>query len=311
MKKFLFLFVILAFCFLLLIFLYNIADIPYNHYLRAIQDKQKLLMETPEPRIILAGGSNLAFGIESELLKEKLKCNPVNLGLHAGINYEYQIKSIIPGIKENDIIILIPEYEHFFESDLITNELLMIYSIDKKSFSSYNYYEKLRLASMAFFSQVQRNIRQKYNGYEVYPVDSIYRRSGFNRFGDLMSYYSFHPNEQEIFIKTCIPFTEGNKFFEFTDLLIKEAGKRKARVYLTYPCLAKGSYCKESVDSYKKAITKKYESLIIGEPEDFIFEDSLFFDNRYHMNEQGKKIRTAKLIELIENMSGKTGKIIF
>ncbi len=299
MKKIVLLFVFLIFCVSLFIYLYTFIEIPNNHYLRAIQDKQKLLNETPSPRIVLVGGSNLALGIESEQFKEKLNLNPINLGLHADLGYEYMIKSTIPGIKENDIIILIPEYEYILEKDFRTKELLMAYTIESESFCFYNYYERLNIASLSFFGQIQRNIRQRYNGYDAYPIDTIYNREGFNSFGDLVNYYSFQKNKKPLFDKICFFTVKQKQYFEFNDLLISEAKMRNATVYITYPCLPKSVYCKKSVDSYKEAITEKYESIIIGTPEDFIFDDSLFFDSRYHMTEEGKKTRTAKLSELI------------
>ena len=306
MKKIVSLFVFLVFWICLFIYLFNFIEIPNNHYLRAIQDKQNLLNKTPSPRIVLVGGSNLALGIESEQFKKKLNLNPINLGLHADLGYEYMIKSIIPGIKENDIIILIPEYEYILEKEFRTKELLMAYTIERKSFSFYNYYEQLNIASLSFFGQIQRNIRQRYNGYEAYPIDTIYNRAGFNAFGDLVNYYSFERTNKHAFEKICFFTVKQNKYFEFNDLLISEAKRKKAKVYLTYPCLPKSVYCKKSVDSYKEAINEKYKSIIIGSPEDFIFDDSLFFDSRYHMTQEGKIKRTAKLTELIKNTFGES-----
>ena len=41
-------------------------------------DKDSLLKNTPSPRIVLVGGSNTSFSIDSQILKDSLHLNPVN-----------------------------------------------------------------------------------------------------------------------------------------------------------------------------------------------------------------------------------------
>jgi hypothetical protein len=53
--------------------------------------KDNLLKKTNNPRIIFVGGSNLSFGINSKVIKDSLKLNPINTAIHASIGLEKMI----------------------------------------------------------------------------------------------------------------------------------------------------------------------------------------------------------------------------
>ena len=57
---------------------------PSDTYLAAVADKSRLLAESDSPRIVLVGDSNLAFGVDSNVLKAGLdgRYHPVNMGLN-------------------------------------------------------------------------------------------------------------------------------------------------------------------------------------------------------------------------------------
>ena len=52
-----------------------------DSYLAAILEKDRLIRNTPSPKIILVGGSNLAFGIDSKAIEDSLGLHVVNMGL--------------------------------------------------------------------------------------------------------------------------------------------------------------------------------------------------------------------------------------
>ena len=79
-------------------------------YLQAYNKKCQLLEDTPSPRIIFVGGSNLAFGLDSQRIKDSLNINVINYGLHAGIGLKYMIDDISTYARKGDIIVFAPEY---------------------------------------------------------------------------------------------------------------------------------------------------------------------------------------------------------
>lgn len=76
--------------------------------------KDSRLKSTPSPRIIFIGGSNLSFGLNSQTIKDELNLNPINTAIHVNIGLNYMLSNTIQYVKRKDIIILVPEYEHFY-----------------------------------------------------------------------------------------------------------------------------------------------------------------------------------------------------
>jgi hypothetical protein len=53
--------------------------------------KHKRLAAAPSPRLILVGGSNVLFGIDSAMIERETDFNPVNMGLIGGLRLEYML----------------------------------------------------------------------------------------------------------------------------------------------------------------------------------------------------------------------------
>lgn len=90
------------------------SEMSKNYLLFAQREKNNLLANTPGQRIIFVGGSNLSFGLNSRIVKDSLHLNPVNAALHAGVGLTYMLSNIVDYIRENDIVVLSPEYQQFY-----------------------------------------------------------------------------------------------------------------------------------------------------------------------------------------------------
>ena len=89
-----------------------------GHYVAAIIDKQKSLRSCPSPKIILVGGSSLAFGLDSEMIESRVRRPVLNMGLHAGFGLKFMIEEVKPYVDSGDVVLLVPEYEHFWNSTM-------------------------------------------------------------------------------------------------------------------------------------------------------------------------------------------------
>ena len=56
-----------------------------DNYLAAVLEKDRLIRNTASPKIILVGGSNLAFGIDSRAIEDSLGIHVVNMGCTRGL----------------------------------------------------------------------------------------------------------------------------------------------------------------------------------------------------------------------------------
>jgi len=87
-------------------------------YMFALIDKFDNLKAEKSPKIVLVGGSNLAFGMDSKTISEYYNMPVINMGLHAGIGLHFLLEGIKPYVKKDDIILIIPEYSHFYDTYL-------------------------------------------------------------------------------------------------------------------------------------------------------------------------------------------------
>jgi hypothetical protein len=80
-----------------------------NSYNLAIIDKHKRLENTVTPRIVLAGGSNLAFGIDSALVQNTLDIPVINAGVTVGFGLGRILDDLVHFLNSGDILIAVPE----------------------------------------------------------------------------------------------------------------------------------------------------------------------------------------------------------
>ena len=79
-------------------------------YMGELSCKVWLLEDIPSPRIILLGGSAVAFGVDSTLMERELKgFHVVNFGMYAAIGTTVMLDLSESHQRDGDIVIVIPE----------------------------------------------------------------------------------------------------------------------------------------------------------------------------------------------------------
>jgi hypothetical protein len=92
----------------------------------AINLKHTRLTTLPSPRIVLIGGSNLAFGINSEILRSRTGCEVVNMGFNGYLGIRFMLAEARPHIRPGDIVVVAFEYDNYVKSvDGTSADLLM------------------------------------------------------------------------------------------------------------------------------------------------------------------------------------------
>ena len=79
-------------------------------FLGELGDKCDLLEQTPAPRIVLVGGSSVAFGVDSKLLEQEFPgYTAVNFGLYAALGTQVMLELSKGQFQPGDIVIISPE----------------------------------------------------------------------------------------------------------------------------------------------------------------------------------------------------------
>ena len=97
---------------------------PYgNTFVGALGDKYDLLTQTEGEKIIVVGGSSVAFGIRSDIIAEYTDMQVVNFGLYAALGTKLMLDLSRDGVSRGDIVIVTPELDAqtlslYFNSDM-------------------------------------------------------------------------------------------------------------------------------------------------------------------------------------------------
>jgi ribosomal protein S17E len=267
-------------------------------YFSSIQ-KDSLLANVDSPRMIFIGGSNISFGLNSQMIRDSLNINPINTGISAGIGLKYMLDNTVQYIKKGDIIVAPLEYIHYTNDyNHCTEPLLrIIMDVNKKKLRLLSFRQACNL--LAYFPKYLIS-KLKPNAYfDIYfPYNNA---RSFNEYGDECAHWnmenrSFSPYSRlDDFNRQII-----DKLKDFE----KIANREGARFYITYPSYMDESFYKSEdiIELIRNELEKNFNNKILGYPTRYMMPDSLMFDTSYHLNKTGADIRTARLIEDIKNV---------
>lgn len=273
-----------------------------NTYLMGMVLKHKRIDSIKRPKLIIAGGSNIAFGINSERIEKALDIPTVNLGLHAGLGPSFILKEAEKSVSSGDVLFLSLEY--FFDNGnrkyALQNLAVKFYPPAAEYITENTYFNSIMSWDITK-SNIQNDIRCFLNpGFRKSLVDSVYSKNSFNEYGDVVS----HLNKKgvaNISVKDPLRYKYWDTIEEINALY--DAIKAKGvEAYYFFPAYAKSEY-ERNTDVIKQLRDDIYRDLkmpIACEPVDFVYSDSLFFDTIYHIGKEGREKRTTKMIELVK-----------
>ncbi|MDN5203124.1 hypothetical protein QQ008_17170 [Fulvivirgaceae bacterium BMA10] len=282
-----------------------------DHYMFALKDKHERLASISSPKIVIIGGSNTAFGVDSKLIQNRLNRPVANMGLHLDLRINYMINEVKPFLKEGDMVILIPEYSHLFRSPTSGNTKAFHKAVEvyPSAIKYLDLREQLRYSLNTYVSILQSKLNSiLLNGgiVESEIVENnknVYRRSSYDELGDMIA----HLNRSSIgFDKNDDNFNNlkgkniNPEFCETINSFKKFADEKAISFLISFPPTPQSMF---NEDVSKEIYTEFDENIkvpLINTPEDFVYGDSLFFDTRYHLVSSSRESRTLKLISSIQ-----------
>ncbi|MGD1846766.1 MAG: hypothetical protein ACFB10_15360 [Salibacteraceae bacterium] len=297
---------VFGFLFLLAVIAGALSLLPHqsspNDYMAGIVQKHARLDSIPGPRLLLAAGSNMAFGVNSPRLEKELDLPVVNLALHAGLGYQFIINELEQSMDSGDIALLSLEY---FLND---GDPRLRQRTEEHFPPAANYHElSLFQAGRLRLENTRTQLRQWLQGAvkKSRPPrqNPIYHQSAFNAQGDIVSFLG---KENPTLLKGReTVFFRNWEAIEAMNRLAATAQKKQVKVFFLYPAFAESEYAKnKKVIAQLDGVLKTDLQLeIINRPEDFVYPDQLFFDTVYHLNEQGRERRTSDLLRILRNQT--------
>ena len=279
-----------------------------SDYLASIIDKHARLKSISTPRIILAGGSNLAFGIDSKMMESQLRMPVCNMSLHAGLGLEFILSELKSEMRKGDIVFISLEYFMLKDGDYQLKKKATEYYPEAGKFfeDSYlgdlNYYMERKRTAMHDNFFLLKNKLLHPASVDSFTVrnSSVYRRDCFNEYGDVVCQLD-QPSSirAEDIDKFRYSAYEG---IALLNSIYHEAQLDGVKMYFVYPNFPESVFHNNEVviHHYSNTLSSKLSIPVLNDPEYFVMNDSLFFDTVYHLNGRGREIRTRKFIQLIE-----------
>lgn len=266
--------------------------------------KLKALEALPGERVIIVGGSGCGQGFVTSNICAALNRPAYNMGLHAGLGLIYQMAAVEPLIRENDIVLLIPEYANFDGSTCFGDaELLMMVTDiipEHKRLLSFGHWIHLLPLMPKYGADKLRRAFAK-----TFKTKSVTR---YDLYGD-----AIFPDGLKSDATLPIPVgreTTENAYSGAVMAYIQEFAQRikerGAILYFAPPALIESSYVRG-----KAFISKIYAEIeragitVVGAPEKYALSECFFYDTAYHLNLNGRLHRTRLLIEDIVELKDK------
>ena len=262
--------------------------------------KMSRLEEIDGKRIIVIGGSSVAFGQDSALMETYLDgYSVVNFGLYGDLGTKLMLDLAEDSINEDDIVIIAPEIDQQTLSLFFSGNTF--WQAADGNFRMLSHVKRENIGTIiGTFPQFAAKKAGYFLNGSPNPND-IYRRDSFNRYGDIKSGLRDHNTMNNGFdANHLVEFAPSIVSDDFIDYLNQFAAKVQhcgARIYYRMcPVNDRAISGNHSIDDFYDYLDEKLNFDILGDPNHSIIDWKYFYDSNFHLNDSGVKLNTRNLI---------------
>lgn len=275
-------------------------------FVAALPAKRALLRaESEKPRLVIVGGSAVAFGVDSALLAAELPgYQPVNFGLYAALGTRVMLDLSLPDLRAGDIVVVMPEQQQQSLSTYLGAQALWQAADTDRSVL-------LRLhpgdfaPMLAQFPQFAA-AKLRYALTAAPDPADIYRRDSFDAAGDIRRALcpanqmpaGYDPTTPVLFDETTMPTPD---FCAALNDYTATLAARGVAVYYHFPPMNAAALPPNAdIDQYATALQSKITAPLLGDPHACVLPSGWFFDTNFHLNAAGKTVFTRTLVRDIK-----------
>lgn len=276
-------------------FLLHLSPQYLGNYQASLIDKVQRLESIHEPKIVLIGDSNLAFGIDSEKIEEAFGMPVVNMGLHGGLGNAFHEEMARLNIAEGDIYIIC--HCSYSDDGLLKNSELAWITLENhpslwKILRKEDYLPMIKSYPVYLKKCIALWLTDSGNKMD----EGVYSRAAFNEYGDI----EWADNGQEYVFKDgdiFVPQISDNVCERLNDLNIYLKERGATLLIAGYP-ITKNETTPEAelYIKFQKELEEQLDVPVISDFTDYFYPENYFLNTEYHLNTLGKRERTAQLI---------------
>lgn len=288
--------IVLLLCLLYFSLVFAVFSPRYDEsYNASLLDKEDRLLSIDEKKIILIGNSNLAYGIDSEILEESIGMPVVNMGLHGGLGNRMLEQIAVKGIQEEDLVIVC--HSTYADDNKIGDPELAWVTFE-------NHKELWELIDKDDFVEMipalpQHCLKVTYlwaSGQKYVLRD----RYSFNSYGD----FALERNQNQGNYKESFSAPQINETCTIRlNNLNKYCNEKGATMLVAgYPIYTKdGIPDKTEIIAFENELRRVLDCEVISNFTDYMYSPEYFYNSVLHMTNEGARKRTRQLVKDIEN----------
>lgn len=266
-----------------------------GNYQASMVDKVARLKSIDEPKIVLIGNSNLAFGIDSRQIEEAFGMPVVNMGLHGGVGNAFNEQAARLNVTEGDIYIV--SHTNYNDTDEIKNPMLAWITIENHR-ELYPFIRKKDWIDMikAYPTYLKKCLTFWRTGTGNRESGDCYRRSAFNEYGDI--YYPRPQTEGDIdFSSVVINPVNENTTNRLNELNAYLTARGATMLVAAYPIADyKGAPSPKKYEEFGRELASALDCEVISDFTDYMYDVKYFYNSYTHLTDEGASLRTRQLI---------------
>ncbi|MEL6499844.1 MAG: hypothetical protein AAFV28_10080 [Cyanobacteria bacterium J06635_13] len=269
--------------------------------------KTKIAAQIDSPKLVVTAGSNAMIGISCSQIQTATKIPCVNGAINVGLGLDYILYQARSFVREGDTLLLPLEYE-LYETDPRPSSVAIdyIFAHDPAYWQQADIVLKTRLLLGLGLKRTLIGVVNKLQ-YDSEQERTVKRLKSINAAGDWVRNRSIdltpeHQRRLRLFAphkSSSLGLTNYSqqKITEF----VQWCRQHRIKVVIAWPNTVEyPEYQQAEYQDFFASIKTFFQQLdapIIGEPEEYMYDRSLFFDSTYHLNNTGVAIRTQQLID--------------
>ena len=271
--------------------------------------KLSRLENAPGKRIIVIGGSGMAFAVDSALIEQEFPgCTAVNMGMYADLGVRFLLDLTENELREGDIVILSPE-QHTQTLSCWFGARSALQGMDG-NVSMLRHVSREDLGTLIGALPGFTLEKLCFMSTGDHPEgEGIYKRSSFNEYGDIASPLAsanIMPGYYDPSVTVSYdPAILEDAFAERLRSYAAHAHKKGAEVYW-YFCPANRLAVDASAtpEDFYDFLYETLDFPILGDPANAVMDEAWFFDTDFHLNQSGRTVFTVQLIRDLKAQLG-------
>jgi len=269
-----------------------------NAFVGAYIDKHLRLGQVAPPRLLLVGGSNVAFATDSALLERELGLRVVNLGIQHALGLPFMLREASRAVRSGDTIVVSLEYDQYGERG---EEAISVFGLLEQAPNAWadldvdwTLFKKLADGSHSFLRGVLRSDLARMRG-QVSAAQVPYTRDSFNAYGDVTAHWSLPPHD---FLSSAHQeHPDGASAIPALNRFARYCKERGAEVLVFHPTTTDKKYVAMRLDLLSARLTRDLNTKQLNRIEEMRYPKELFFDSSYHLTYPGVERRTKLLAQ--------------